>query len=176
MATPWTTHLPDGAKLADYERGQVERLGGPPPIRIVPKTPSEQESKTRPTVSIKFTDTYKDTVMKFVGGTAEAAIKHIRAFWTVEEKLGYSALYKQKHSEYREARKSSKKVSDTEPGAAEQRVEYDAAAAVAEKEKNEARENLWGLFEQLLDNPLVADWQTIVKAETVEPGYITRER
>ena len=75
----------------------------------------------------------------------------------------------------RKRKKTQKKVSDTEPGAAEQRVEYDAAATEAKKEKKEARKNLWGLFEQLLDNPLVADWQTIVKAETVEPGYIARD-
>ena len=66
----WASTFPVGLKYGDTERGPVHKLGGIPPIRLVPPVHEGDESEA--TVTIKLTDKAKDTYIKFTGGSPEA--------------------------------------------------------------------------------------------------------
>ena len=91
MATAWVNHIPDNIQLSQLERGQVDRLGGAPPVRIIPecKSKTEVESSKTDTVTIKLNGEAKQTFARFNGGTAEEALRHVRVFWSVEAKKEY---------------------------------------------------------------------------------------
>ncbi len=67
----------------------MDRLGGPPPIRIVGKETKRTDKNGVETVSIKLNSGTKHTAPKFVGGSAKEAVRHIRSFWATEVKLEY---------------------------------------------------------------------------------------
>ena len=91
MATTWVNHIPDNIQLSQLERGQVDRLGGAPPVRIIPerKSKTDVESSKTDTVTIKLNGKAKQTFACFSGGTAEEALRHVRVFWSVEAKKEY---------------------------------------------------------------------------------------
>ena len=37
MSYQWKLHIPDGIKLIDCEHAKIQKLGGDPPIQIVPQ-------------------------------------------------------------------------------------------------------------------------------------------
>lgn len=65
-------------------------------------------------------------------------------------------------------------IQDEEPNAATLQEEYNVKIAECIKTMRSLRDDLWGLFEHLLDAFLVPDWQTIVKKETTEDGWIAK--
>ena len=71
----WASTFPVGLKYGDTERGPVHKLGGIPPIRLVPSVHESDESEA--TVTIKLTDKAKDTYVKFSGGTPEQGVRHV---------------------------------------------------------------------------------------------------
>ena len=91
MATTWVNHIPDNIQLSQLERGQVDRLGGTPPVRIIPerKSKTDVESSKTDTVTIKLNGEAKQTFARFNGGTAKEALRHVRVFWSVEAKKEY---------------------------------------------------------------------------------------
>ena len=70
MASVWTQHIPEGILLDHVERQNVDRLGGPPPIRIIQEVTKVDETKAE-TVTIKLNGGTKHLLQKFMGGTAE---------------------------------------------------------------------------------------------------------
>ncbi len=76
-STAWTKHIPPGNKLEMCERQNVNRLGGPPPIRIVGVETNSNDKTGVETVSIKLNGGTKHTAPKFMGGSPEEAVRHI---------------------------------------------------------------------------------------------------
>jgi hypothetical protein len=57
-----TSTFPSGMKFHDGEHGSVAKLGGIPPIRLIPVCENtEDASFEKATVTIKFTDKANDT-------------------------------------------------------------------------------------------------------------------
>ena len=53
MDNAWTQHIPMGFMLEHLERPQVDRLGGPPPIRIVMDVSLKVDAEKVATITIK---------------------------------------------------------------------------------------------------------------------------
>ena len=62
------------------------KLGGLPPIQLVPQVHNPDNS-SEATVIITLTDKAKDTYVKFTGGSAEAAVCHVKLFYSLVEKM-----------------------------------------------------------------------------------------
>ena len=82
MATTCVNHIPGNIQLGQLERGNVDRLGGAPPARIIPehKSKSEVESSKTDTVTIKLNGEAKRTFARFSGGMAKEALRHVHVF------------------------------------------------------------------------------------------------
>ena len=96
MSGVWASTWPSGIKRSDGERGNVSQLGGEPPCRLVKDVREEEhEEKSTKTVSIKLSDSSKDTYPKFTGGSPEEAFQHIQLFYDLCEKMQFVKHYKQ---------------------------------------------------------------------------------
>ena len=51
-AIDWSSKLPADAKAENYKKGQVEQLGGPLPVRFVPKL-EDRDAKRAATYQLK---------------------------------------------------------------------------------------------------------------------------
>ena len=80
MAHSFNRPFPEHIQLNQMERGNVARLGGPPPVRIVPEKSAKKGAEKTSTVTIKLTDEAKQTYTKFAGGTGEETLLHIHLF------------------------------------------------------------------------------------------------
>jgi organic radical activating enzyme len=90
----WASTFPVGLKYGDTERGPVHKLGGIPPIRLVPPVHEADESEA--TVTIKLTNKAKDTYIKFTGGNPEAAVRHVKLFYSLVDKMELRLQYETK--------------------------------------------------------------------------------
>ena len=77
----WASTFPVGLKYGDTKRGPVHKLGGIPPIRLVPPVHKADESEA--TVTIKLTNKAKDTYSMFTDGNPEAAVRHVKLFYSL---------------------------------------------------------------------------------------------
>ena len=75
----WASTFPQGLKYGDAKNGAVMKLGGLPPIWLVPQA-HDPDELLEATVTIKLTDKAKDTYVKLTGGSAEAAVCHMKLF------------------------------------------------------------------------------------------------
>jgi len=65
----------------DGERGTVAKLGGSPPIHLIPMYDNTEEASIKKaTVTIKFTDKAKYTYVKFTGSSPEQAVCHVKLY------------------------------------------------------------------------------------------------
>ncbi len=80
MTNAWSKLTPDDVKLGACEVGRVSLLGGEPPIRIIPKLSQPGDLPDSVTVSIKISEGIKESYNKFVGGSAEEALRHVLLF------------------------------------------------------------------------------------------------
>ncbi len=62
------------------------KLGGIAPIWLVPQV-DEADKMSKATVTIKLTEKAKDTYVKFTGGTPEAAVHHMKLFYSLVDKM-----------------------------------------------------------------------------------------
>ncbi len=69
----WANTFPQGLKYGDAKCGAVMKLGGLPPIWLVPQL-HDQDKMLEATVTIKLTDKAKDTYAKFTDGSVETAV------------------------------------------------------------------------------------------------------
>ena len=84
-------------KFHDGECGSVAKLGGIPPIRLIPvceKDNAEEASFEKATVTIKFTDKAKYTYVKFTGGSPEQAVRHVKLFYSIASKMDLEESHK----------------------------------------------------------------------------------
>jgi len=90
----WTSTFPSGMKLHDGERGSVTKLGGIPPIRLIPVCDNTEEASfEKATVTIKFADKAKDAYVKFTGGSPEQAVCHVKLFYSIASKMDLEESY-----------------------------------------------------------------------------------
>ena len=93
MSYQWKSHIPKGMKLFKYKHPKIQKLGGDPPIRIVPQLASKDEAfPNSRMVSIKFGKDM-DMYPKFVRGTGKDAVRHLLLFWSLAEKLELKSNY-----------------------------------------------------------------------------------
>ena len=91
----WTSTFPSGMKFHDGERGSVAKLGGIPPIRLIPVCENTEETSfEKATMTIKFTDKAKDTHVKFTGGSPEQAVRRVKLFYSIASKMDLEESYK----------------------------------------------------------------------------------
>ena len=174
--SPWTSIFKASVRQKHCERGNIEKLGGAPPIRMVcpPSTEALEDTRKPVTVTIKITETVKDTFTKFFDGNAEDALRHVNVFWNLERKLEYRKLFHAEQDLHDKFARSANKIKDDDvTRAAEQK-----AAVTKSKEHStkaaSALDDIWSLFERLLDPCLVSDWHVIVDEETKQPGWIAK--
>ena len=116
----------------------------------------------------------KESVVKFKGGNAEEAIRHVRIFWLVEAKKGYKkefSLAKQARTAQKDAKSA---ISDEDSDCESKRDTFDSKINECTCTMKSAREDFWQLFENLIAPGLVNDWQQIVAKETSTEGYVAR--
>ena len=85
MPIDWARALPADAKTADYERGNIAALGGPPCIRFVPDL--EKDAAKKPQTFQLRIGGGKADYTKFAGGTAKDAVLHLLRFRQITAKL-----------------------------------------------------------------------------------------
>ena len=158
MASKWGAAPPQGVTQVSCEVGKVGQLGCLPPIRFVPKVTQEDEQHEAGKVYIKTAGGMKEEVIKFSGGEAEDAVKHVLLFRQTERKMDilkdYTILTKSKSSKENkletitkysdEAKQTKKKLKDEIVG-----------LKVAIKTK---MDKYWTLWTQLLDDSLKDKW------------------
>ena len=92
--TTWRVVLPAGLDNKNFERGEVVKLGGEPPIRFVPSEAKKESQAPLSTFTQKVSDDAKESFARFQDGTLEDAIKHIIQFNALSKKLGYQTKAK----------------------------------------------------------------------------------
>mgnify|MGYP000701419462 CR=1 FL=1 len=87
MASKWGAAPPQGVTQTSYKVGKVGQLGCLPPIRFVPKVTQEEDQPEAGKVYIKTAGGMKEEIIKFSGGEAEEALKHVLLFRQTELKM-----------------------------------------------------------------------------------------
>ena len=87
----WNNKLPSTIENDSYERGDVTKQGGIPPIRVVP--PKEDTEKKKNSVAFYLNEdmSVKDTYDKFTGSEPEQGIVHVMFFYQFLSKKGITA-------------------------------------------------------------------------------------
>ena len=173
----WTSKFPAAMKYHEAERGVVAKLGGIPPIRLIPTVDEDKESQ--PSVTIKLAEKAKETYMKFDGGTPEKAIRHIMTFHNLAVKLecreNYDC-YKQLSDDNKAKIIALGSIdANTDDAVLKEKESFENEIDIAEREMSENLKEFWSLFERLLHQPLVPHWTAIVKQECETNGYVTTD-
>ena len=123
------------------------------------------------TVTIKLTDKAKDTYVKFTGGTPEAAVHHVKLFYSLVEKMELVHL-----KDNRELLRELGPITDSSPlDEIQQKQDLEEENKANLKDMTTLENEYWMLFEQLLGLSLIPDWQNIVQVKTATKGYIGRD-
>ena len=164
----WNNKLPTTLENKSYERGDVTKQGGLPPIRVVP--PKEDDEKKKNSVSFYFNEdmSIKDTYDKFTGSEAEQGIVHVMFFYQFLAKKGITAVIDEQTVIRDDNRSHLRVMDENDNGRQEIQDELDAAVEEIENKVTEALD----LFEQLLGSALVADWNTTCRNTLEVHGYI----
>ena len=68
----WTSTFPSGIGIKEVERGDITKLGGPPPIRLIPAARKKDGNYDKAAFcSLKLSNNSKDSYPKFEGGSGE---------------------------------------------------------------------------------------------------------
>ena len=191
----WSGSLPKlGLKYSDAERGPVDKLGGLPPLRFLPKIEREEsESSVAPsTCTIKIGESDKSTYTQFTGvdATFEDAIKHIELFGSIAKKKEYNSDAKAWAEIIRDCQSTLASYgappAPGEPdGPGEADEERDGITRTkrqwleieieeARQAREEAIKGYWALWEKLLSPTLMNKWHEIVRHECETAGYIAK--
>ena len=176
----WTSTFPSGMKFHDGERGSVAKLGGIPPIRLIPVCENTEEASfEKATVTIKFTDKAKDTYTKFTGGSPEQAVRHVKLFYSIASKMDLKESHKtfsQLVSDNRGLINDLGKLDENSPSdQIQQKKTLLAENDAAKTSMATIMKEYWTLFERLLGSELVDAWQQIVQTETETIGYVAQD-
>ena len=111
-----------GLKYGDTERGPVHKLGGIPPIRLVPPVHKSDESDA--TVTIKLTNKAKDTYTKFASGNPETVVRHVKLFYSLVDKLELRLQYETKQETLKANRVILKKKGPLSPVSPDEDIKH----------------------------------------------------
>ena len=126
-------------------------------------------------MTIKLNGEAKQTFARFNGGSAEEALRHVRIFWSVEAKKEYRKNW-QFAKKVKEAQKDVlKKLDEDESDYETKKDELDTKIDECEHTMNSLHNDFWQLFELLLGDALIPQWQEIVRKETTVDGYVARD-
>lgn len=179
MAEKWALQFPSSVKQSDGEKGDVAKIGGAPPVHLVPKLRKREEGESPPSVSIKLSEVLKDTYPKFDGGEPEDALRHILTFKSVAGKLDLAGQYKHYLALKKEYKSQLDDLGPEQDGDSDDVKKKRATAKEARDECiaaiRETRQEYFGLFERLLDTNLVSEWQNVVSKECDEVPYIAKD-
>ena len=174
MTSVWTDVVPSTMKREACERYPVYKLGGAPPLRFVPEVSEKHDGEEKATVTLKVSEVAKDTYQKFLGGTAEEAVRHVKRFYALEVKLGY----RKTHRELRHTRKEQQDIVDAIAEDTIDSDELDKRSGAVEYVKEldvqikDAKNEFWSLWERLLGQDLLPKWHEIVVIQCDTTGYI----
>ena len=118
----WGSTFPLGLKYGDTEQGPVHKLGRIPPIWLVPLVHEADESEAM--VIIKLTDKAKDTYTKFTGGNPEAAVCHVKLFYSLVDKMELRLQYKTKQETLKTNRAILKEIGPLSPVSPEEDIKH----------------------------------------------------
>ena len=151
--------FPQGLKYGDTEQGPVHKLGGIPPIWLVPPVHEADESEA--TVTIKLTNKAKDTYIKFTGGNPEAAVRHVKLFYSLVDKMELRLQYKTKQEALKTNRAILKEIGPLSPVSPDEDIkhkeELDEENTDLVKDMATLKRDYWLLFERLLGSSLIPD-------------------
>ncbi len=170
----WSKLTPANIKLEHYELGQVVKLGGEPPICVIPKISKAGDLLDQVSVTIKISDDAKESFQKFVGRTAEKDLCHVLLFWPVEAQLEYWKDFHNR-SKINNNKKTQHNSTLAEIAEGKAKCKSPHAEIVEADDDMEAKSaKFWLLWERLLDNSLLNAWQQIVTNYCDTDGYVTR--
>ena len=172
MSYQWKLHIPKGVKLFKCKHLKIQKLGGDPPIRIVPQLASKDEAfPDSRMVSIKFGKD-NDMYPKFVRGTGKNAVRHLLLFWSLAEKLELKSNYQL----WLKLKKAHQEELNTliSTGAEQGHKEIEDAINECISLMKSVKQEFWQLFERLLDGPLVEGWKKIIKDECNGETHIAK--
>ena len=150
----WKSVLPEGVNLKEFERGDVTKLGGTPPIRVVPDLAAKEKSAT---FTQKLSDNVKETFTKFAGGTVEDACCHVIQYWSLVGRLCLQTRYneaKNLREQYAQSARNLAAGPENEE-TLNQRATVEAAALAQKVIMDNSRNQLYQLFERALDANLI---------------------
>ena len=110
----WASTFPQGLKYVDAKRGPVNKLGRISPIRLVPQV-HEADGTPEATVTIKLTDKAKDMHVKFTAGTPEAAVCHVKLFYSLVDKMELKSQFEAKQEILKSNREILKEIGPIRP-------------------------------------------------------------
>ena len=149
------------------------KLGGIPPIWLVPQVHDPVEM-AEATVTIKLTDKAKDTCVKFLGGSAEHAVRNVKLFYSQVSKLEIVKQYKIKtktHKDNKDLIKELGPVNESSPSdEIQQKEDLEEENTQIQEDMMTLRKEYWALFEQLLGLSSIPDWQHIVQVKMNTKG------
>ena len=165
----WKSVLPEGVNLKEFERGDVTKLGGTPPIRVVPDLAAKE--KSAPTFTQKLSDNVKETFQKFAGGTVEDACRHVIQYWSLVGRLRLLTQYNEAKNLREQYSQSARNLAagPQNEETRNQQATAETAAAAQKTIMDEKRDQLYQLFERSLDADLIVHWSdTVVRVTSSE--------
>ena len=145
----WASTFPLGLKYGDTERGPVHKLGGITPIRLVP--PGHEADESEATVTIKLTDKAKYTYTKFTGGNPEAAVRHVKLFYSLIEKMEFRLQYETKQETLKTNRAILKEIGPSSPVSSDEDIKHKQELGEENKtfmkDMTTLKKEYWTLFE-----------------------------
>ena len=118
-----------------------------------PKVDTEKAA----TVTIKLGTGSKYTSPKFIGGTAEEAVRFILSFWTLEVKLEYRKDWSFTKKARTAQRKALNGIDHNNANHVTHKEEFDTKVAECSATMKSLHSNLWQLFENLLGLALIPE-------------------
>ena len=166
--------LPDGLKAGDCERGKIDALGGPPPIRFVPELTERDSDAKVATCTFKLADEGKDTYAKFDGGTSEEALLHVQLVHLVNKKLECKDnfdFYEGEIARFKAEKEALER--DLNMGLDVSQASIDEKSELLDEARYNKKGSLdtaWQTFERLLTPSQISKWsQAEKKAQTQSP-------
>ena len=136
------------------------KLGGIPPIWLVLQV-HEAGKLSKATVTIKLTDKAKDTYVNFTGGTPEAAVRHVKLFYSLVDKMELVSQFETKTNTLKSNRELIQELgpitSSSPSDEIQQKQNLEEENKTILKDMMTLKKECWTLFEQLLGLSLIQD-------------------
>ena len=153
----WMFKFVVAMKYHEAAWGVVAKLGGIPPIWLIPTV--DNENVEQPSVMIKLAKKTKETYNKFDDGAPEKAIRHIMVFHNLALKIECKG--KENYECYKQLSDDNKSKittlgtidANTDKSILKKRESYEKEIEISQCEMNKNLKEYWSLFECLLHLP-----------------------